>query len=93
MDLLEKLLNNTYEGSIELSINNLNIECKKYAILPIGEKIYFLLLPLQKIDFLDDGELIILYITRSNFNIQLVTEKEEFNLIYNHYNNLINHKG
>lgn len=91
MDLLEKLLDNTYEDNIRLTINNLNIECRKYAILPIEEKIYFLLLPLEKLEFLDDGELIILYITKTNFNLQLVTEKDEFNLIYNHYNKLVTH--
>lgn len=90
MDLLEKLLDNNYNDLIDLTFNNQIISCHKYAILPINEKIYFLLLPTAKVDGMDDNELIILYITRKDFTIKVVDSKDEFKLIFENYQNLIN---
>lgn len=90
MDLLEQLLDNSYSGTVELLVNNKLITLQKYSTLPINDKIYFLLLPLEQIEGMDENELIILYITRSDFTLKMVSEKEEFKLILNHYEKLIN---
>ena len=90
MDLLEQLLDNSYSGTVELLVNNKVITLQKYSTLPINDKIYFLLLPLEQIEGMDENELIILYITRSDFTLKMVSEKEEFKLIFNHYEKLIN---
>ena len=90
MDLLEQLLDNSYSGTVELLVNNKVITLQKYSTLPINDKIYFLLLPLEQIEGMDENELIILYITRSDFTLKMVSEKEEFKLILNYYEKLIN---
>ena len=89
MDLLEQLLDNNFTDLIDLYINGSSVKCSKYAILPIDEKIYFLLLPTTQVEGMDEGELIILYITRSDFNLKIVNDRSEFSLILDYYEKLI----
>lgn len=89
MDLLELLLDNNYNGLVELYINGNAVQCSKFAIFPIDEKIYFLLLPITQVEGMDEGELIILYITRSDFNLKIVKDRSEFSLILDYYEKLI----
>jgi hypothetical protein len=84
-------LDRNTEDTITLSFENGEVECAIMASFPVNNKDYIALLPLSKIDGLDDDEILLYSYTRQGeeFDLQEITDEDEFDLVADTFDEML----
>jgi uncharacterized protein YrzB (UPF0473 family) len=91
--LIDILFDNENEDNIILLDNQGNkTEFEQVAIIPIEEKCYAILHPAQKIEGIEEDEVLVFYIDEENETLTIAPEKEAIK-VFEEYENLLSEEG
>ena len=79
------------EDTITLSLDQGDVECAIMASFPIGDKDYVALLPLSKVEGVEEDEVLLYSYTREGeeFQLQEITDEDEFELVADTFDEML----
>lgn len=79
------------EDTLTLCLDQGDVECAIMASFPIGEKDYVALLPLSKVEGVEEDEVLLYSYTREGeeFQLQEITDEDEFELVADTFDEML----